>query len=626
MTTIVTREVGATAKGSPLTNAELDNNFINLNTNKVETADFNVLARPSIRPSLLLDFANSKQLDPRITFTRASTATYWDGNTQELAEQNLLTYSQEFANGRWGKANGSPISTTAIAPDLTTTASELKADAVSDLQPAIIHHTLTVTGTYTYSIFVKRNTQSYIQFWNATGADTPWHATFDINSGVVGSSNNCTPRIQSAGDGWYRCIVTATKTGTTGSFAAMSFVPSASAVRAALMTTNGTESVYIWGAQLEQRSQVTAYTPTTDQPITKYQPVLQTAASGVPRFDHDPVTGESLGLLIEEQRTNLLTGSENPAWADTIAGTSTKGLAGWGMGFNVFEVKAKSAHGGLRRTIAPLVSGQVYTLSFYMKSTETVSLILENGRASYGTWTSATITGATGVIYNVLGFTSATSKPFGGGYLYTFVLAAAGGGLIANLEWQIVNNGGRMFLGRPQFEAGAFPSSYIPTTAAQATRAADSARMLGTNFSSWYRQGEGTLFASGNWSYGSELRPGNRGLAVLGESGDRCVIYNESGKAGGVIVQKGGVTQAFYSGALSSSDTTTVAIAMTYNDSGYSRNGDTSLADTSFEVPSVSYLGIGNASPVLGFLGGYVKKIAYYPKRLSNTELQALTA
>ena len=36
MTTIITRLLGATAKGSPLTNAEVDNNFINLNTDKVE--------------------------------------------------------------------------------------------------------------------------------------------------------------------------------------------------------------------------------------------------------------------------------------------------------------------------------------------------------------------------------------------------------------------------------------------------------------------------------------------------------------------------------------------------------------------------------------------------------------
>jgi uncharacterized GH25 family protein len=36
MSTIVTRETGGTAKGSPLTNAEVDTNFINLNTDKME--------------------------------------------------------------------------------------------------------------------------------------------------------------------------------------------------------------------------------------------------------------------------------------------------------------------------------------------------------------------------------------------------------------------------------------------------------------------------------------------------------------------------------------------------------------------------------------------------------------
>lgn len=39
MATIITRETGATAKNSPLTNAELDANFVNLNTAKLEIAD-----------------------------------------------------------------------------------------------------------------------------------------------------------------------------------------------------------------------------------------------------------------------------------------------------------------------------------------------------------------------------------------------------------------------------------------------------------------------------------------------------------------------------------------------------------------------------------------------------------
>ena len=39
MATIITRELGATAKGSPLSNAEVDNNFINLNTEVGEKAE-----------------------------------------------------------------------------------------------------------------------------------------------------------------------------------------------------------------------------------------------------------------------------------------------------------------------------------------------------------------------------------------------------------------------------------------------------------------------------------------------------------------------------------------------------------------------------------------------------------
>jgi hypothetical protein len=50
--------------------------------------------------------------------------------------------------------------------------------------------------------------------------------------------------------------------------------------------------------------------------------VLETAASGVARFDHNPTTFESLGLLIEEKRTNLVLRSEefdNASWAKANA-------------------------------------------------------------------------------------------------------------------------------------------------------------------------------------------------------------------------------------------------------------------------------------------------------------------
>ena len=61
-------------------------------------------------------------------------------------------------------------------------------------------------------------------------------------------------------------------------------------VRAYVRIFNTGDEVEVWGAQVEEGSTASTYVPTTNLP------------SGAPRFDHDPVTGESLGLLIEEAR------------------------------------------------------------------------------------------------------------------------------------------------------------------------------------------------------------------------------------------------------------------------------------------------------------------------------------
>ena len=78
---------------------------------------------PSIRPTLNLDFANSKQLDPRIDFTRSSTATYWDGKTTAKAEENLHQYSQDLSNSYWDYSRHT-LTGSQTAPDGTSTATK----------------------------------------------------------------------------------------------------------------------------------------------------------------------------------------------------------------------------------------------------------------------------------------------------------------------------------------------------------------------------------------------------------------------------------------------------------------------------------------------------------------------
>ena len=82
---------------------------------------------PSIAPSLNLDFANTKALDPRISFSRTSEARFYDGRTVAKAEENLLLRSQEFDNESWAKTDTTVTTNGANAPDGTATAEVLTA-------------------------------------------------------------------------------------------------------------------------------------------------------------------------------------------------------------------------------------------------------------------------------------------------------------------------------------------------------------------------------------------------------------------------------------------------------------------------------------------------------------------
>lgn len=93
------------------------------------------------------------------------------------------------------------------------------------------------------------------------------------------------------------------------------------------------------------------FTRASEATFVNSQGQVQTAAIDAPRFDHNPTTGESLGLLVEEQRQNLLLNSGTLSTQNvtvtavahtlsftgtgtiTLSGTSTAGpLVGTGTG------------------------------------------------------------------------------------------------------------------------------------------------------------------------------------------------------------------------------------------------------------------------------------------------------
>lgn len=593
---------------------------------------------PTVLPSLNLDFANSKTLDPRITFTRASSATYYDGKTVAKAEENLLLWSQEFDNAAWSKINATVTTNTQVAPDGTTTADTLTDNNTSGVH-RIERSATSVTGTWVFSVFAKAGTATWLHLRNNTLGVGVW---FDVANGVLGTQNSgYVGSIASVGNGWYRCSVVSSAS--IGSALGISIADADG--NASYVGTGST--LHIWGAQLEQRSAVTAYIPTTDQPITNYVPVLLSAPANVARFDHNPVTGESLGLLIEEQRPNLLLYSErfdDAYWtkirsdiaANTVIapdGTLTADT------LTATETNANGA-GFVKGNIT--VSGSQQTLSVYIKRGNSNFVIFNafDGAATNGArqWfdiqngtLGGTVTFGTG-----WSIASASITSVGNGWYrcsavvnisgtrFDFVVHPA---VDANLSFG-ATIGNYAYIWGAQLESGAFPTSYIKTEASQVTRSADSATMTGTNFSSWYRQDEGTMFAV---SRCGGIGGGGAGASfhMLGNSGQDGIGVNQylPSKTRVGVAAVANVIQSIFEAAVTY-PTGYLAGAFGYktNDFGAARDGAVPGTDTSGNLPVVIRAGIGCQASGGQQLNGHVKRITYWPKRLTNSELQAITA
>jgi hypothetical protein len=592
---------------------------------------------PALKPSLNLDFANVKALDPRITFARASTGTYYGAEVAK-AEENLLTYSQEFDNAVWSKPNLTITANSTTAPDGTTTAENIVPSTGSNAKQ--LFQAVAVSGGYRVSAFAKANGYNFVAL--GIGGASNSICWYDLQNGVVGTAQSgaTDATITSLGDDWYRCShFIANSTG--GSNFSVFVSPTDNVTT---YTGNGTSGIFLWGAQLEQRSAVTAYTPTTTQPITNYIPVLQTASANVARFDHNPVTGESLGLLVEEQRTNLFLNNQLNLFITTggLDNTQQNGVAPDGTitAYHLIESTDTTSHGTGWQFVYTI--GQAYTFSAFIKPDPTVPSdrsITFYGRAELlpGSVTfnfadnSVTGTG-----------TSFGSEEVGNGYYRIWFSAVATGTAVGGSELftYTQKNGSQTYTATEgqricfvwgfQLEAGAFPTSYIKTEASQVTRSADSASMTGANFSEWYRQDEGTLYGEYDY-FGSNI---TSNLATFNQASNTqnrwYLLSNNSVGRSQFVMRPNNSVQAdiFSSVSAVSVNTMTKAVA-TYkaNDFAISQDSLSVTTDLSgYVTNNIDQMVLGNSGFNNVYLNGHIKKIAFWSKRLSNTELQALTS
>jgi hypothetical protein len=336
--------------------------------------------------------------------------------------------------------------------------------------------------------------------------------------------------------------------------------------------------------------------------------LIQNVASGVPRFDHDPATGESLGLLVEEPRTNSLVYSQtSTGWGATTMlnsagtapdGTNTAMLATDNAGFRyslgagtfTYSFFVKQGTSSTVRLIWAGYGGIDWTFTF-----ATQSLVVA------GAWSNASVARYTNGWYRISATTSSRD-------LYYYLLYAE-------------SASSTFYLWGCQGEAGSFPTSYIPTTTIPLLRSADVVSITGTNFSSWYRQDEGTLL--------TKIIPSlkaNLSLWTLsdGTTVERMLGYSDS--AFNFYVDDNSVNQVNIGGfPFTVNSANTSAAAYKINNFAYSRNGSTVAVDTSGSVPTPTRLQIMAAFDASGTHTGTIARLAFYPVRLSNITLQALT-
>jgi hypothetical protein len=604
-------------------------NLLLSNTNQTAIG---VINRPG--PTLDLNFAATKncidQVSGRdlITFTRSTTGTYFDSaGILRSAAVNLVLQSEDFST-TWTTSLSTVTANATTSPDGRTTADGLLATGAggSVLQTS---QSFTAGSTITYSVFAKKNSSNFLRFEIGNLVSCWW----DLNTGTTASntagSGNVlfsSKSIQSVGNGWYRCVLTVTTNIITTIF--LNNYPTNSDGSSSSINS----SIFLWGAQLETGSVATDYIYTS------------ATVNSAPRFDHNPTTLESLGLLIEEPRTNFLQRSEefDTLWSVFRSSVSANATVAPNNSTTadklVEDTTATNTH-GIQQSSISFTAGTSYTFSVYVKAAERANIRLTMPIAAFSSTLAAQFNLALGTTTTASsGVTATITELQNNWYRCTMSAAAtttASGSLTLEMGETSTsttvtysgNGTSGLFLWGAQLEAGSFATSYIlnVNTPAGVTRAADVAEITGTNFSVWYRQDEGTLFTefrdpgvSGTNRTPSVISDGTLSNRIQCFLSGTTTVNNRHISAG----------TAANPGTLSAiaNSRNRHAIAAAVGSCNAASNGTLATASAPAAMPVVNRLNIGrNADSTGDYLNATIARITYYPVRISNAILQAIT-
>jgi len=664
---------------------------------------YNKNDQPTIRPTLNLDFANSKQLDPRITFYRDSIATYYDskgvlryanvneprfdhdpvtgeskGLLIEEARQNLQKYSYHMNGGstpspnEWDNVRAGVVTNMGIAPDRSYQANYFYANSGSNTNHYLREYFtgLTAGDIYTYSMYVKKGSIQYCQleFLSHDGASayTGSHQYFDLTDGTKdntgGNVNPIDSTITPVGNDWYRKTLTgAVASGHNQLLMVFTLCQTPNDIT---FVGDYSDGMYVWGAQMEKGSFATSYVPsdtrfTSRSSVATYYDetgIIRTAPINSPRYGYK-YNGRKwveTGLILEGSATNSIQNFFSNAGAlqwssnqrsEPVATSSVTAPDGSTTAFKQeINTVANGIHSIYDYGSVPV--GQQLCFSVYAKAAEYDRIYL---------YTDGIVPTIGGIFYNLLNGTisggplqptdSYGIENVGDGWYRCWFSGTPTSGSSAYFHIDIAqSDNSRTFVGTvgegvylwgPQREYAASPSSYIYTDTGNVTRSADVASSVAytrehddaefSDISDWY-DSTGTLYVDFNMAGDTAGSFGNI-VQLVEDPNIRTGILstNASNSLTALAYRAPDLTYPTI-GALTYG-TSMKATQTTPDGTNFitSVNGATAVTTSATAIVNPTSMYIGKTISDNYNYTGTFSKIAYYPAKLSNAELQALT-
>jgi len=359
--------------------------------------------------------------------------------------------------------------------------------------------------------------------------------------------------------------------------------------------------------------------------------LIETTTGDTPRLDYSD--GSCPSLLLEPQSTNLVTYSEdfsNSDWTNTNV-SLTSGFASPSGDLNAFKLINNSTASVNKyiRTIPSATSGIDYSLSVFAKKGEYDNLRIEDGNNSRGAWFDL----SNGTFSAVGTTVVAKIEDYGNGWykcsvskpsVTTSVFFIISGSNSQSL--QVGDGTSGVYIYGAQIEQGSFPTSYIPTNGATATRLADVCNSAGT--SDTFNDSEGVLFVdSATLVEGEDIRI--IGLSDGSTDNRISITYHSTENRVQIFGSKNGTT-VFNLEYLNTIKTDYNKIAVKYNTSSvdFYYNGflvDTEVPSDMFDANILNSLNFDRIDNNNNFYGK-TKQVQYYNSALTDSEIEELTS